>query len=169
MKLVSVVGPTFNVPSKKNLSRPPLRLKLAFVFSTPLLEMSSLPAELTVMLLRLPEVGAVVVRIGSFGAPAPMITLSPDCGWTPHVQFPPSAQAELTLPFHVQTLALAVAAVKNIPTTRIAQARMILRLLISSPKSRWLLTGEAEEYKCTLRVFQGRVPVNKYCLCPRRM
>jgi len=147
MKFVSAVGPTFNVPSKKNLSRPPLRLKLAFVFSTPLLEMSSLPAELTVMLLRLPEVGAVVVRIGSFGAPAPMITLSPDCGSTPAhpVQFPPLAQAELTLPFHVQTLALAVAAVKNIPTTRIAQARMILRLLISSPKSRWLFTGEAEE------------------------
>src|SRR6267378_5304360 len=101
MKFVSAVGPTFNVPSKKNLSRPPLRLKPALVLSTPLLEMSSLPAELTVMLLRLPEVGAVVVRIGSFGEPAPMVTLSPGCGWTPPhpIQFPPSAQAELTLPF----------------------------------------------------------------------
>src|SRR5882762_3584598 len=106
MKFVSAVGPTFNVPSKKNLSRPPLRLKSAFVFSTPLLEMSSLPAELTVMLLRLPEVGAVVVRIGSFGAPAPIITLSPDCGCSPPhaVQFAGLAQAELTLPFQLQTL-----------------------------------------------------------------
>src|SRR5882762_10214001 len=101
MRFVSAVGPTLIVPPVID-NVPPLRDKSTLVFRVPPAATVRVPAELTVMLMRLPEVGAVVVRIGSFGAPAPMITLSPDCGWTPHVQFPPSAQAELTLPFHVQ-------------------------------------------------------------------